>query len=57
MRVGSSSEDITLEGGFRVTGPVRTVGDGERVLDTPVEVTPVPVAAAAGEEAPTAGVR
>ena len=57
VRVGSSSEDITLEGGFRVTGPVRTVGDGERVLDTPVEVTPVPVAAAAGEEAPTAGVR
>lgn len=57
VRVGSSSEDITLEGGFRVTGPVRTVGDGERVLDTPFEVTPVPVAAAAGEEAPTAGVR
>ncbi|TDP78022.1 beta-glucosidase [Brachybacterium sp. AG952] len=57
VRVGSSSEDITLEAGFRVTGPVRTVGDGERVLDTPVEVTPVPVAAAAGEEAPTAGVR
>lgn len=57
VRVGSSSEDITLEGGFRVTGPERTVGDGERVLDTPVEVTPVPVAAAAGEEAPTAGVR
>lgn len=57
VRVGSSSEDITLEGGFRVTGPVRTVGDGERVLDTPVEVTHVPVAAAAGEEAPTAGVR
>ncbi len=57
VRVGSSSEDITLEGGFRVTGPVRTVGDGERVLDTPVEVTPVPIAAAAGEEAPTAGVR
>lgn len=51
VRVGSSSEDITLEGGFRVTGPVRTVVDGERVLDTPVEVAPVPVATGTADAA------
>ncbi|ATG56191.1 glycosyl hydrolase [Brachybacterium ginsengisoli] len=58
VRVGSSSEDITLEDGFRVTGPLRVVGDGERVLDTPVEVTAVSGApAAAGEETAAASVR
>ncbi|WP_231880806.1 hypothetical protein [Brachybacterium sp. sponge] len=49
--MGSSSEDITLEGGFRVTGPVRTVVDGERVLGTPVEVAPVPVATGTADAA------
>lgn len=38
VRVGSSSEDVTLEGSFRVSGELRVVGDGERVLDTPVVV-------------------
>ncbi|MGO2825864.1 MAG: fibronectin type III-like domain-contianing protein, partial [Brachybacterium alimentarium] len=41
VRVGSSSEDMRLEGSFRVSGAVRVVGDGDRVLDTPIEVAPV----------------
>ena len=41
VRVGSSSEDMRHEGSFRISGAVRVVGDGERVLDTPVDVAPV----------------
>ncbi|MEE1618693.1 glycoside hydrolase family 3 N-terminal domain-containing protein [Brachybacterium sp. J153] len=38
VRVGASSEDMTLEGSFTVVGEVREVGDGDRVLETPVRV-------------------
>lgn len=38
VRVGASSEDATLEGSFRIVGPVREVGDGPRELVTPVGV-------------------
>ena len=41
VRLGASSEDTTLEGSFRIGGQVRTIADGECVLDTPVEVSPV----------------
>lgn len=41
VRVGASSEDTTLEGSFDVIGEVRVVGDGERVMETPVTVEPV----------------
>ncbi|MGO1947639.1 MAG: fibronectin type III-like domain-contianing protein, partial [Brachybacterium alimentarium] len=54
VRVGSSSEDMRLEGSFRVSGAVRVVGDGDRVLDTPIEVAPVldgPVPEAVGAAA------
>jgi len=40
VRVGASSEDVTLEGEFTVVGDVREVGDGDRVLETPVCVVP-----------------
>jgi hypothetical protein len=40
LQVGASSEDLRLEGRVRLTGPERTVGV-DRVLTTPVEVTPV----------------
>ncbi|MGO2607919.1 MAG: hypothetical protein ACTH8V_12450, partial [Brachybacterium tyrofermentans] len=63
VRVGSSSEDMRLEGSFRISGAVRVVGDGERVLDTPADVarlrggqTSSPSASvAAGAPAGTAG--
>ncbi|MDN5688533.1 MAG: glycoside hydrolase family 3 C-terminal domain-containing protein [Brachybacterium sp.] len=52
VRVGASSEDPTLEDSFHVVGDVRVVGDGERVLETPVSVTslrnPAPVTAPVG---------
>src|SRR5699024_9403125 len=41
VRLGASSEDVTLEGSFRITGEVRTIPAGTAVLDTPVSVTPV----------------
>jgi len=40
VMIGSSSEDIRLQGEVTFTGDVRRVGN-ERVLVTPVEVTPV----------------
>jgi beta-xylosidase len=47
VRVGASSEDTTLEGSFDVIGEVRVVGDGERVMETPVRVEPVTAPSAA----------
>ena len=41
VRLGASSADTTLQGSFHVSGGVREVGDGERVLDTPVRVRPL----------------
>lgn len=38
VRIGCSSEDVTLEGAFRIDGEVRVLPEGERVLDTPVDV-------------------
>ncbi|HLS74914.1 MAG TPA: glycoside hydrolase family 3 N-terminal domain-containing protein [Actinomycetaceae bacterium] len=60
VRLGASSEDTTLEGSFRITGPVRTIAGGEQVLDTPVDVSPVALhahghASGAGVAAATGG--
>ena len=41
VRLGASSEDVTLEGSFRIVGAVRTVPAGRGVLDTPVSISPV----------------
>lgn len=51
VRMGASSEDMTLEGSFRIVGAVREVGEGERQLTTPVAVvpSPAPLTAPAGE--------
>ncbi|WP_422116227.1 beta-glucosidase family protein [Brachybacterium sp. UNK5269] len=46
IRVGASSEDTALEGSFDVIGEVRVVGDGERVMETPVTVQPVAASSA-----------
>ena len=45
VRVGCSSEDVTLEGAFRIDGEVRTLDEGVRVLDTPVDVVVTPTTA------------
>jgi len=41
LAVGSSSVDLPLTASVTLTGPTRTVGH-DRVLDTPVTVTPIP---------------
>ena len=45
VRLGCSSEDVTLEGSFRIDGEVRRLAEGQRVLDTPVMVAPLPSSA------------
>nr|WP_316249105.1 fibronectin type III-like domain-contianing protein [Brachybacterium sp. Z12] len=60
VRLGASSEDMTLEGSFRISGQVREIETGRAVLDTPVSVSPVALraehqAAAAGAAAPAGG--
>src|SRR5699024_390680 len=55
VRLGASSEDTTLEGSFRITGPVRTIAGGEQVLDTPVALHAPGHAAGAGVAAATGG--
>ena len=41
VRLGASSEDVTLEGSFRIGGEVRVVEPGRAELRTPVTVSPV----------------
>lgn len=41
VRLGASSEDVTLEGSFRIGGEVRVLSAGRHVLDTPVTVAPL----------------
>ena len=41
VRLGASSEDVTLEGSFRIDGEVRVVEPGHAELRTPVTVSPV----------------
>ncbi|MGP9537309.1 glycoside hydrolase family 3 N-terminal domain-containing protein [Brachybacterium sp. AOP43-C2-M15] len=41
VRLGASSEDVTLEGSFRIEGQVRVIERGRAVLDTPAEVSPL----------------
>lgn len=41
VRLGTSSEDVTLEGSFRIGGEVRVLSPGRHVLDTPATVSPV----------------
>ncbi|WP_299301323.1 glycoside hydrolase family 3 N-terminal domain-containing protein [uncultured Brachybacterium sp.] len=41
VRLGSSSEDVTLEGSFRIGGEVRVLSPGRHVLDTPAVVSPL----------------
>ncbi|MGP9745845.1 glycoside hydrolase family 3 N-terminal domain-containing protein [Brachybacterium sp. AOP29-B2-41] len=41
VRLGASSEDVTLEGSFRIEGEVRVLSPGRHVLDTPATVSPV----------------
>lgn len=41
VRLGASSEDVTLEGSFRISGEVRVLSPGRHVLDTPATVSPV----------------
>src|SRR5699024_6436629 len=41
VRLGASSEDVTLEGSFRITGEVRAIEPGRAELETPVAVSPL----------------
>ncbi|HEX7353090.1 glycoside hydrolase family 3 N-terminal domain-containing protein, partial [Brachybacterium sp.] len=41
VRLGASSEDVTLEGSFRISGEVRVLSPGRHVLDTPATVSPL----------------
>ena len=41
VRLGASSEDVTLEGSFRIGGEVRVLSPGRHVLDTPAVVSPL----------------
>ena len=60
VRLGASSEDVTLEGSFRIDGEVRVVEPGHAELRTPVTVSPValrgvPQGATAGAAVATGG--
>ncbi|MGO1569177.1 MAG: glycoside hydrolase family 3 C-terminal domain-containing protein, partial [Brachybacterium sp.] len=60
VRLGASSEDMTLEGSFRISGQVREIETGRAVLDTPVSISPVALraehqAAPAAAAAPAGG--
>ena len=56
VRLGASSEDVTLVGSFRIDGEVRVLSPGRHVLDTPATVSPVALQAQDQVESSTSAV-